>query len=78
MLQISTKKPTEYIYGFGETEHLSLKYEMGWKSQGMWARDNGVGPGSNLYGHQPYHVGMENSGNAHGIMFLVRVMTHNL
>ena len=23
----------------------------------MWARDNGVGPNSNLYGHQPYHVG---------------------
>ena len=49
---------------------MNLKYNMGWKSQGMWARDNGVGPNSNLYGHQPYHVGFEPSGHAHGILFL--------
>jgi len=33
-LQISTTRPSEYIYGFGETEHLSLKYDMNWKHQG--------------------------------------------
>ena len=69
-LQLSTLKPSSSLYGFGETEHYSFQYNTEWTSQGMWARDNGVGPDSNLYGHQPYHVGLEPSGHAHGIMFI--------
>ena len=69
-LQLSTVKPSNSLYGFGETEHYSFQYNTEWTSQGMWARDNGVGPDSNLYGHQPYHVGLEPSGHAHGIMFI--------
>ena len=47
-----TRRPTEYVYGFGETEHTSLRYDMNWHKQGMWARDNGVGINDNLYGVQ--------------------------
>ena len=68
-LQLTTHRPTEYIYGFGETEHLNFKYDTDWHTQGMWARDNGVGPDSNLYGVQPYHIGMEDDGKATGILF---------
>jgi hypothetical protein len=58
------------VYGFGETEHTSLKYDMNWHHQGMWARDNGVGVDSNLYGVQPYHLTLENSGSASGLLLL--------
>lgn len=35
----------------------------------MWSRDNGVGPGANLYGVQPYHMTMEDTGKASGLLF---------
>ena len=34
----------------------------------MWARDNGVA-GTNLYGVQPYHMTVEQSGIATGLLF---------
>ena len=69
-LQITTTRPSEFVYGFGETEHLSLKYDMNWKTQGMWARDNGVGTDVNLYGVQPYHLTLERSGKSSGVLLL--------
>lgn len=71
LLQISTRRSSDFVYGFGETEHLTFKHDMGWTSEGMWARDNGVGPNSNLYGVQPYHLTMEKgTGHANGLLFL--------
>ena len=68
MIQMSTRRSSEFVYGFGETEHLDFKHDMTWTADGMWARDNGVGPGSNLYGVQPYHMVMEpGTGNSNGL-----------
>lgn len=38
-IQITTRLPSEYVYGFGETEHASFRQNMSWKTWGMFARD---------------------------------------
>ena len=38
-LQISTRLPSEYVYGFGEHEHSSFKHDLNWKTLGMFSRD---------------------------------------
>lgn len=38
-LSISTRLPSQYIYGFGETEHASFRRNMSWNMWGMFARD---------------------------------------
>ena len=68
-LELSVKRPSTYTYGFGETEQGGLKFLDNWHAQGMWARDNGVGTGDNLYGVQPYHMTLEEDGNASGLLF---------
>ena len=44
-IQISSKLSTEYIYGFGENNHESLKHDLGYKTWGIFARDNAPGWG---------------------------------
>eukprot|EP00112_Aurelia_sp_Birch-Aquarium-sp1_P009032 Seg2012.11_Seg2012.9 transcript_id=Seg2012.11_Seg2012.9/GoldUCD/mRNA.D3Y31 product="Maltase-glucoamylase intestinal" protein_id=Seg2012.11_Seg2012.9/GoldUCD/D3Y31 len=69
-LQISTRLPSKYIYGFGEHEHPDYLHDMNWKSYGMFTRDQYPKPDSNLYGHHPFHMAMELDGNAHGMLLL--------
>ena len=38
-IQISTKLPSKYIYGFGEHEHPTYLHDTNWKSYGMFTRD---------------------------------------
>lgn len=38
-LSISTRLPSQYIYGFGETEHTTFRRNMNWNTWGMFARD---------------------------------------
>jgi hypothetical protein len=38
-LSISTRLPSQYIYGFGETEHTTFRRNMSWNMWGMFARD---------------------------------------
>ena len=68
----------KFSYGFGETEHTSFKYNTAWTTQGMWARDNGVGPGSNLYGVQPYHIAMENRNDCDSLLLSLNLYSHYL
>ena len=42
-LQLSTTVPTTYVYGFGESEHENFKHDFNWRTEGMWATDQGVG-----------------------------------
>lgn len=44
-LQISSKLSTEFIYGFGENNHETLKHNLGYKTWGIFARDNAPGWG---------------------------------
>lgn len=38
-LSISTRLPSQYIYGFGETDHSSFRKNMSWNTWGMFSRD---------------------------------------
>lgn len=38
-LQISTRLPTDNVYGFGEHNHRRYRHDMNWKTWGMFSRD---------------------------------------
>lgn len=38
-IQISTKLPSSYLYGFGEDEHENFVRSMNWTTLGMFTRD---------------------------------------
>ncbi|KGL74967.1 Maltase-glucoamylase, intestinal, partial [Tinamus guttatus] len=69
-LQISTRLPSQYIYGFGETEHTTFRHDMNWHTWGMFSRDQPPGYKLNSYGFQPFYMAMEEDGNAHGVLLL--------
>lgn len=47
-IQISTRLPSEYIYGFGEVEHTEFKRDLNWNTWGMFTRDQPPGVGINV------------------------------
>lgn len=69
-LQISTKLPSDTLYGFGEHEHQTLAHSFDWETYGMYARDQPPDPGANLYGVHPFYLVIEDDGNSHGVLFL--------
>ncbi|XP_027698115.1 maltase-glucoamylase, intestinal, partial [Vombatus ursinus] len=69
-LRISTRLPSQYIYGFGETEHMTFRRNLNWHTWGMFARDQPPGYKMNSYGVHPYYMGLEEDGNAHGVLLL--------
>ncbi|KAL2301348.1 hypothetical protein Nmel_011919 [Mimus melanotis] len=69
-IQISTRLPSQYVYGFGEVQHNSFRQEMNWHTWGMFARDQPPGYKMNSYGFQPFYMALEEDGNAHGVLLL--------
>uniref|UniRef100_A0A663F389 P-type domain-containing protein n=1 Tax=Aquila chrysaetos chrysaetos TaxID=223781 RepID=A0A663F389_AQUCH len=69
-IQISTRLASRYLYGFGETEHTMFRRDMNWHTWGMFARDQPPGYKLNSYGFQPFYMGLEGDGNAHGVLLL--------
>ncbi|XP_006891565.1 PREDICTED: sucrase-isomaltase, intestinal-like [Elephantulus edwardii] len=69
-IQISTRLPSEYIYGFGEVEHTAFKRDLNWHTWGMFTRDQPPGYKLNSYGFHPYYMALENEGNAHSVLLL--------
>ncbi|OXB77046.1 UNVERIFIED_CONTAM: hypothetical protein H355_007693 [Colinus virginianus] len=69
-IQISTRLPSSYIYGFGETEHTQYHRDMNWHTWGMFSRDQPPGYKLNSYGVHPFYMGLEEDGNAHGVLLL--------
>ncbi|KAG3277339.1 putative maltase-glucoamylase 2 (putative) [Ictidomys tridecemlineatus] len=69
-LSISTRLPSQYIYGFGETEHMTFRRNMNWTTWGMFARDEPPAYKKNSYGVHPYYMALEEDGNAHGVLLL--------
>uniref|UniRef100_A0A8C4JJE3 alpha-glucosidase n=1 Tax=Dromaius novaehollandiae TaxID=8790 RepID=A0A8C4JJE3_DRONO len=69
-LQISTRLASQYIYGFGESEHSTFRHDMNWNTWGMFARDQPPGYKLNSYGVQPFYMALEEDGNAHGVLLL--------
>ncbi|XP_050821721.1 sucrase-isomaltase, intestinal [Gopherus flavomarginatus] len=69
-IQISTRLPSQYVYGFGETEHTTFRRDMNWQTWGMFTKDQSPGYKLNSYGFHPFYMGLENDGNAHGVLLL--------
>ncbi|NWY62327.1 MGA protein, partial [Chionis minor] len=69
-IQISTRLASHYLYGFGETEHTMFRRDLNWKTWGMFTRDQPPGYLLNSYGFQPFYMGLEEDGNAHGVLLL--------
>lgn len=69
-LQISTLLPSNYVYGFGETEHFSYKHDLNFHKYGLFAKDQPPGYKLNSYGVHPFYMGLEKSKNAHGVLLL--------
>ncbi|CAD7690944.1 unnamed protein product [Nyctereutes procyonoides] len=69
-IQISTRLPSEYIYGFGEVEHTAFKRDLNWNTWGMFTRDQPPGYKLNSYGFHPYYMALEDEGYAHGVLLL--------
>ncbi|XP_058412401.1 sucrase-isomaltase, intestinal [Diceros bicornis minor] len=69
-IQISTRLPSEYIYGFGEVEHTAFKRDLNWHTWGMFTRDQPPGYKLNSYGFHPYYMALEDDGHAHGVLLL--------
>ncbi|XP_008070613.1 sucrase-isomaltase, intestinal [Carlito syrichta] len=69
-IQISTRLPSEYVYGFGEVEHTAFKRDLNWHTWGMFTRDQPPGYKLNSYGFHPYYMALEDEENAHGVLLL--------
>lgn len=69
-IQISTRLPSEYVYGFGEVEHRQFKRDLNWHTWGMFTRDQPPGYKLSSYGFQPYYMALEDEENAHGVLLL--------
>ncbi|XP_006861322.1 PREDICTED: maltase-glucoamylase, intestinal-like [Chrysochloris asiatica] len=70
LLSISTRLPSNYVYGFGESESETFRRNMSWHTLGMFARDEPPGYKKNSYGVHPYYMALEENGSAHGVLLL--------
>ncbi|NXA48925.1 SUIS protein, partial [Nothocercus julius] len=69
-IQISTRLASQYIYGFGETEHTMFRRNMSWHTWGLFTRDQAPTYKLNSYGFQPFYMALEEDSNAHGVLLL--------
>ncbi|XP_036904943.1 maltase-glucoamylase, intestinal [Sturnira hondurensis] len=69
-IRISTRLPSQYIYGFGENEHTAYRRNLTWHTWGMFSRDQPPGYKKNSYGVHPYYMGLEEDSSAHGVLLL--------
>ncbi|XP_054548714.1 maltase-glucoamylase isoform X2 [Talpa occidentalis] len=69
-IRISTRLPSQYLYGFGETEHTAYRRKLDWHTWGMFSRDQPPGEKLNSYGVQPYYMALEEDGSAHGVLLM--------
>ncbi|XP_075058176.1 sucrase-isomaltase, intestinal [Mixophyes fleayi] len=69
-LQIFTRLPSDYVFGLGETEHKTFRHEMKRRPIGLFAKDQPPADHINSYGVHPFYMGLDNDGNAHGVLLL--------
>ncbi|XP_056138983.1 LOW QUALITY PROTEIN: sucrase-isomaltase, intestinal [Lampris incognitus] len=69
-IQVSTRLPSEYVYGFGETEHPTYKHDLNYHTWGMFSKDQPPGYKMNCYGVHPFHMSLETTHHAHGVLLL--------
>uniref|UniRef100_A0AAX7UK94 alpha-glucosidase n=1 Tax=Astatotilapia calliptera TaxID=8154 RepID=A0AAX7UK94_ASTCA len=69
-IQVTTRLPSHYVYGFGETEHKTFKHDLNYHTWGMFSKDQPPGYKMNCYGVHPFYMGLENTADAHGVLLL--------
>ncbi|KAM4628069.1 sucrase-isomaltase, intestinal [Polymixia lowei] len=69
-IQVSTRLSSHYVYGFGETEHATYRHDLNYHTWGMFSKDQPPGYKMNCYGVHPFHMGLENTAHAHGVLLL--------
>uniref|UniRef100_A0A8D0AIN6 Maltase n=1 Tax=Sander lucioperca TaxID=283035 RepID=A0A8D0AIN6_SANLU len=69
-IQVSTLLSSEYVYGFGETEHPTYKHNLSYHTWGMFSKDQPPGYKMNSYGVHPFYMGLETTADAHGVLLL--------
>uniref|UniRef100_M4AS73 Maltase n=1 Tax=Xiphophorus maculatus TaxID=8083 RepID=M4AS73_XIPMA len=69
-IQVSTQLSSNFVYGFGETEHTTYKHDLNYHTWGMFAKDQPPGYKMNCYGVHPFYMGLENTADAHGVLLL--------
>ncbi|KAG7226089.1 hypothetical protein INR49_018700 [Caranx melampygus] len=69
-IQVSTKLSSEFVYGFGETEHPTFKHDLNYHTWGMFSKDQPPGYKMNCYGVHPFYMGLETTTDAHGVLLL--------
>ncbi|KAG8445217.1 hypothetical protein GDO86_010120 [Hymenochirus boettgeri] len=70
LIRVSTRLPSDYIYGLGETEHNTFRHNMNYTSIGLFSKDQPPREHTNSYGVHPFYMCMENDGNSHGVLLL--------
>ncbi|XP_058803862.1 lysosomal alpha-glucosidase-like isoform X1 [Phymastichus coffea] len=68
-LQISSILPSHNIYGLGE-HRTNLKLNTNWQKLTLFNADQPPTENANLYGSHPFYMVVENTGKAHGVLFL--------
>ncbi|GAB6019833.1 hypothetical protein CHUAL_001373 [Chamberlinius hualienensis] len=66
-LQTTTLLPSSYVYGFGEHRHGQFLLNIDYTQWPMFTRDSFPSVGGNLYGVHPFHLNVEDDGNANGV-----------
>ncbi|XP_041850420.1 maltase-glucoamylase, intestinal [Melanotaenia boesemani] len=69
-IQVSTRLSSEFVYGFGETEHPTYKHDLNYHTWGMFTKDQPPGYKMNCYGVHPFYMGLETTADAHGVLLL--------
>ncbi|XP_068173302.1 sucrase-isomaltase, intestinal [Antennarius striatus] len=69
-IQVSTRLSSEYVYGFGESEHPTYKHDLNYHTWGMFSKDQPPGYKMNCYGVHPFYMGLETTTDAHGVLLL--------
>uniref|UniRef100_A0A7N6B035 alpha-glucosidase n=1 Tax=Anabas testudineus TaxID=64144 RepID=A0A7N6B035_ANATE len=67
-IQVSTRLSSEFVYGFGETEHPTYKHNLNYHTWGMFSKDQPPGYKLNCYGVHPFYMGLEDTADAHGVL----------
>ncbi|KAK6195139.1 hypothetical protein SNE40_000623 [Patella caerulea] len=63
-IQITTRLPSDNLYGFGEHNHRRFRHDMNWKTWSIFTRSIGPIEPDNLYGAHPVYMNIENDGRA--------------
>uniref|UniRef100_A0A665W3A9 alpha-glucosidase n=1 Tax=Echeneis naucrates TaxID=173247 RepID=A0A665W3A9_ECHNA len=69
-IQVSTQLSSEFVYGFGETEHPTFLHDLNYHTWGMFSKDQPPGYKMNCYGVHPFYMGLETTSDAHGVLLL--------